>query len=441
MKKQFLVIITLVMLSVFSAAHASPVITTEMLTNGMAGVFYSAKITADGQQPISFELAYNNDGTSGLPGGLKLAKNGTIYGNPGSTGTYTFSVYAISAKGEAAKAFTLSVRPFDENQLRKGGDNASILGEGADSVVGIANALSGGRVTLQGDTVYFIDKKGYLNESPPPYTRSSKRFKATKYESMDSAGDNLYYYQRYLDTKGTAPDGSDNTFVTRIARDPLGDKGRSTLINLTQKEMTTLSVTNEIILFVKGEKPGTMVRLPLDGGGDRVVHAYNAGRELDVLGAIPYNGYAYFQAAQDGSLYRMYLDGEIAQRLTNERIGTFTIARREGEDVLCYTNETGTLVTSDLDGSNALPFPDYRAAHLNADEEYLYFTDAANKNRVVRVNLATPREAEILADLSADQLYIFDESVVLRKKGSEEFYILSKKAGSEPVRLNKENKY
>lgn len=167
MKKQFLVIITLVMLSVFSAAHASPVITTEMLTNGMAGVFYSAKITADGQQPISFELAYNNDGTSGLPGGLKLAKNGTIYGNPGSTGTYTFSVYAISAKGEAAKAFTLSVRPFDENQLRKGGDNASILGEGADSVVGIANALSGGRVTLQGDTVYFIDKKGYLNESPP----------------------------------------------------------------------------------------------------------------------------------------------------------------------------------------------------------------------------------------------------------------------------------
>lgn len=437
MKKRFTVVLALLMMLALSPASASPVITTDSLPTGMAGVFYSAALTAQGEQPLSFELAYSNDGTNGLPGGLKLAKNGTLYGNPDHAGTFTFTVFVLGAKGEAFREFTIQVRPFDENQLRKGGEKESVLGEGTDSITGIANALSGGRVTMQNDGVYFIDRKGYLYESSAPYTKAARRFKATAYDSMDSLNDSLYYYQRYLDTKGTSPDGSDNTFVTRIARDPLGAKGRSTLASLTQKEITALSVTNEIILFVKGENPGTMVLLPIEGGGDSMLHAYHAGHELDIAGAIPYNGYAYFKSAPDGTLYRMYLDGERAERLTEREVGTFTIARRNGEDMLCYTDDTGAIIAADLDGSNAQPLSSHKASVLNADENSLYFIDPENKNRAMRMDPAAPETAEELSDVPCDQLYVFEKAVVLHKKGGDDFILLSKEGSSEPVYIGK----
>jgi hypothetical protein len=42
-----------------------------------------------------------------------------------------------------------------------------------------------------------------------------------------------------------------------------------------------------------------------------------------------------------------------------------------------------------------------------------------------------------ICDFSADQLYVFDEHLILRKKGTSIFYIINKEGG-DLIRLNKE---
>ncbi len=438
MKKSllFLAAVLLICLTGSALASAAPTFETEVLPDGMAGVFYNAKIIAQGAGKVNYTLSYYNDGTSGFPAGLKMSSNGTLYGNPKAPGTYEFVVCAACGVDEAYKTYTLTVKEFDESKLAPGGTNEKVIGLGLDSNVGISNALSGGRAAMQNGSIYFINNKGYLYQSPAPYEKATQRFKATAYDLMDAHNGSLYYYQRYLNERGTMEDYSDYKYVTRIARDPLGDKGRSTLMELSQKEAATLTVTDEVILFIKGEENGVMTRIPMQGGLETQMHVYHAGQEMYAVKALPYKGHAYFIAENDGRLYRAYLDGQIAHRLTEEKVRSFTMARFAGRDILCFTNDNDELYACQPDGQLLERLGDLKGTMLNADQDFLYFFDKDNKYRPSRVRLPEFDKVEQLSDIAGDQLYVFDEGIIWRKRKAPQFYFMDKTAG-EPVRLNK----
>ena len=85
----------------------APTITTENLTNGEVGTLYTAKLEADGDTPITWDLASD----SFLPAGLSLSADGTISGKPTTANTYTFTVTATNASGSASKEYTLYIKP------------------------------------------------------------------------------------------------------------------------------------------------------------------------------------------------------------------------------------------------------------------------------------------------------------------------------------------
>lgn len=413
-------------------------ITTETLPNAMAGTFYNTKIEGVCEGEKKFALAYTNEGTTGCPAGLKLTHSGTLYGNPAAPGTYTFSVCLASGTKDVYKNFTLTVLPFDESRLNRGGTNQDIIGTGLDSVVGVANALQGGNAAMDGDKVFFINKKGYLMQSEPPYKKAAKRFNATEYRMLDAFGGSLYYYQRYLEQRGTSEDLSDSKYTTRIAGDPLGVKGRATLMSLSQKEASCLSAAEKTLLFIKGDKNGVMTRVPFEGQNGIPMHVYYGGHELYAESVIPYKGFAYFKAEQDGRVYRCYLDGELCSPVTEDSVTSYTIAVTNGMEVLCYADAKGDLYAVSLEGQMKTRLKGLNGSHLNADETYLYFTDSNNKNRPTRVNLSLYNGATALSDLSADQLYVFDGHLVFHKAKSREFYLMEKTPGAEAIRLNKD---
>ena len=83
----------------------APTITTENLTNGEVGTLYTAKLEADGDTPITWDLASD----SFLPAGLSLSADGTISGKPTTANTYTFTVTATNASGSDSKEYTIQI--------------------------------------------------------------------------------------------------------------------------------------------------------------------------------------------------------------------------------------------------------------------------------------------------------------------------------------------
>ena len=79
-------------------------ITTSTLSNGRKGVYYSQSLTAT-ETTVEWTIVGR------LPDGLTLSKNGVISGMPGSTGTFGFTVKALSTtgKGEVTKWFSISI--------------------------------------------------------------------------------------------------------------------------------------------------------------------------------------------------------------------------------------------------------------------------------------------------------------------------------------------
>ena len=83
----------------------APTITTENLTNGEVGTLYTAQLEADGDTPITWDLASD----SFLPAGLSLSADGTISGKPTTANTYTFTVTATNASGSDSKEYTIQI--------------------------------------------------------------------------------------------------------------------------------------------------------------------------------------------------------------------------------------------------------------------------------------------------------------------------------------------
>ena len=135
---------------------------------------------------------------------MKLSTSGVLSGTPAHPGTLVFTVKVISQQGTTEKQLKLKVLPFDESQLAAGGMDADIVGWGNDPITGVANGLNGGRVAMYEDRAYFLDRKGYLYQSEAPYKKAALVYKAREYGWLDTTGEMMVYFHRYLQTRAVA---------------------------------------------------------------------------------------------------------------------------------------------------------------------------------------------------------------------------------------------
>lgn len=86
----------------------APSITTEFLPEGKVNEEYDAFLTADGSEPITWNVTDGN-----LPTGLNLSTNGKITGTPSAPGEYIFTVTASNDVGSVSKELTITVKDVD----------------------------------------------------------------------------------------------------------------------------------------------------------------------------------------------------------------------------------------------------------------------------------------------------------------------------------------
>jgi hypothetical protein len=426
-----------------ACAAAMPVFTTnERLPDAMVGIYYSTRVEGVAHGPLTFTLPSNPYGNYTLPKGLSLQKNGQIYGTPKAAGDYEFVVQAQIAYVQTTKVFKIHVKPFSEDALNQGGSNARIMGSGNDDITGVANGPNGGRVTMHEDIAFFIDSKNFLRESAEPFKKSALTYKASGYAWLDVLANDLYYYHHYLakkgdplisitDVAGMQVTPGKNTYVTRIVQDSVGRKGRNTLVVL-KKPIMDLSVTDTLVMYIQND---AMLQATLDSGKPRIMRAYADGQELGVAHAFPFNGYAYFSGT-GGGLYRMPLDGQVAQKLTGNKVSAFTAGVMDGSHVMVFADQSKTLYLMPLEGGEASPLEGLSASALNADDQYIYFANATDNNRIYRFKVGLAEAPERLSEMSAKSLYLFHSYLAFEDAGSKALYIMPK-AGGEAVRLTK----
>lgn len=442
-----ILIVVVVLLPLLGLAYTAPKFTSgKELPNAMQGVYYSTRIKANCTNPLIFSFLPGDYIDHSVPKGLTMNEEGVIYGTPQKAGTYKFVVDAADKAFPAhtSGVFTLTVLPFDEGALRVGGTNTAVTGSGFDDLTGVANAPNGGRAAMGNGMLFFTDKKGYLMESVPPFRGASRTYRAVEYGCLDTLGNDLYYMHRYLSKRGQKADSfyivgrgriytpaTNNQYVTRIMRDSIAEKGRIALV-LLNKKITNLSLTNEIALYIQD---GLLKRTGLSNGKESTMRAYADGREIRADKAFPYNGYAYFTGKEDGRLYRMPLDGQVAQRLTDSRVACFTIALSQGEPALFYADAAQRLLRAELDGASPYVLEGLKASALNADANHVYFANALDSNRVYRL---TPENeiAEKCSETPAKCIYVFDTHIAFEPQSGSALHILPKEGGEE-ARLNR----
>lgn len=435
-KRTLTLFLALCLLLPFAAlAEQKPVIQTTSLSPAMAGVHYGTRLQASGEHPMLFHLVAGEGIANVFPDGMKLSENGGLYGTPAIPGYYEFQVRVTNPAGSSYITYGLRVQDYDESKMRQGGDTPELLGEGQDSLNGIANGLNGGRVTIQGGTVYFTDSKGFLMELPAPYDKKARRmFSAREYRWLDSNEETLYYYQRYLDNEATRKLGV-NTFVTRIAEDPIVGKGRNTLHSLSWEDFSSLAITNEVLVYIGYDH--TMGRVQLSNKGHTDLRMYHAGREVKANLALPLNGYVYFREPETGFLYRAPLDGQLAQPVVEERVLAFTPARQDGDIRLFFADEDGQVQSVTLAGDDRRTLEGVTATALNANERALFYTDKENKNKLTMLENADPQSATVLTDFAVEQIYSADDMVAYKKNKSRELWVLPLYSEAEAVRILK----
>ena len=416
-------ILSILILSTPALANGKPVISTTRLVDGMSGIYYGNRIVANGEKPLLFALVTGQGARDSFPRGLKLSESGILSGTTNKPGDYSFTVRVTNPSGSTYMNYNLRIKPYDENSLSGGGLDEAVIGSGEDSLSGIANAINGGRLTMQGDSLFFIDFKGYLYQLDDPFEGKAKKlFTAVKYSNIDSLPETLYYYQHYLNNK-TTEKLKTPSYINRIAADPIFGKGRNTLISLRLDACKSLSVTNEQVLFVAYDD--VMTRGPLDGSRGFSFQIYHNGQEVKASQVFPYNGKAYFKELTNSKLYSAYLDGELAQLLITEPIGCYTIAKMAGEDRLVYTDSNKQLYSAKLDGSDIKRLDGHFATSLNSNENAVFYADYKNKKHLSMISLDEPDEVTVLTDFAVDEIYASDKYAAVKMKGKNELYIIS----------------
>lgn len=425
-----------------SALGGSVHFVDQTLPQAMVGVYYHARVKVVGDDiPYVVSLTTDPEGGNEFPSELSITEDGVIYGTPQHAGVLSFALQvAYNVDTTTFCVLKLVVNPFSEDVLKQGGENTDIIGEGNDSLIGVANGINGGRVTMEAgkDTAYFISAKDKLYSIDKPYKKAAELYTAPEYGWLDSIGSNLYYFHRYY----YEPDPAythvvQGYYITRICRDSIGKKGRVTLVDLNKKRISDLSVTDKIVLYIQGEEQGIIKRIPLAGGDPVSIRCYFSGNELEADMVFPYNGYAYLRNAQDGFLYRVALDGEAAQMLTDAKVRAYTVSKSGDEEIFLYADAGGTLYKASLTGGDKEAFGKLKASALNSDAEYLYFANAGDQNRLYRVSSGSPESPQKLTDFAVDQIYVFDTMLAVQKRGGQELYVLSKDGTQGPIRIAK----
>jgi hypothetical protein len=439
----FLLAFVMAMLECMGSAMGGSVhFADQDLPAAMVGVYYHARVKIVGDDiPYVVTLIMNPDGNNEFPSELAITPDGVIYGTPQHDGVFSFALQVQYNTDTTTFCVTkIVVQPFSEDALKAGGTDTNIIGQGNDPLTGVANGINGGRVTMESgmDTAYFVSSKLKLYAAERPYTKAAALYTAPEYRWLDSIGSDLYYYQRYYqEPQKIYIRKMNGYYVTRICRDSIGKKGRDTLLSLDNKEIMDLAVTDRIVLYIQGKGTGIMKRISLTGGGAATIRCYCNGKELQPDMVFPYNGYAYLRNAENGFLYRVYLDGQIAQALTNEKAIAYTISRMDNEDVLFYAGDGGTLYRVPLAGGDKEAFGDFVAGELNSDADFLYFANALDANTLYRVSTGNSGSPEKLTDFAVDQIYVFDTMLAVQKMGGQELYVLSKDGKETPVRIVK----
>lgn len=418
-----------------AGAEAPPVISTTSLPAGMSGVYYAIRLNATGEQPILWGYGAAGGISNAFPEGMSLSESGLLSGTPRFPGDYHFAVTATNPAGTTTQVYPLHIAPYDESKLRQGGENEDIVGLGEDSVTGLANGINGGRITMQGGDAFFIDGKGYLMGVSAPFSRKPERlFGAVRYAFIDSDEDLLYYFHRYLDSEASKA-SDERVYVTYVAADPIAGRGRYSLLDLRTPDFKDLKVTDRVLLYIGYE--GVMGRIVLKTKANADLRCYHQGQEIRAEHAFPYNGRAWIQQVKTGLLYSMPLDGQVARQLTDEKTLCFTIARLMGEDRLLYTDESKQLYSAALDGSDRQALGRLRASQLNASEDYVFFADAGNRNRLSMFPADDPEQVTVLSDFAVDQIYAFPGFVAFQRKGGRQLYVLALGTEDKAVRISK----
>ncbi len=400
MKKGICLLLLAAFLCAFvPGAHAAdpPQFTTAtQLPDAMQGVYFAARIKATSANALTFSFEPGDYAAHRVPGGLVLQEDGLLYGTPKESGTFSFVVQAYdkATPATATAVFTLTVRAFDQGALKTGGTDAGVMGTGMDDLTGVANAVNGGVAAMGGGLLFYVDSRGYLMESAPPFSKSERSYGAVTYANLDALNNNLYYYHHYLAERGTKGltveikgrgtitiPGKKNVYITRIVEDTIARKGRVTLV-LLDNAISSLSVTNELVLYLDN---GMMRRADVDNGDVTTMRIYAGGREIRAASVFPYNGYAYFMGSEDRLLYRMPLDGQVAQALTQAPVTAYTAALWQGQPALFYADAQGQLYRAALDGTAPAAVEGIRATGLNADGSALYFINPDDQGRVYRM--------------------------------------------------------
>ena len=267
-----------------------------------------------------------------------------------------------------------------------------LSGDAGEPITGVANAVNGGRVAMGKGALFFVNKDRYLMECSPPFQKSERAYGAVEYACLDTLNNDIYYFHHYLAEKGQRPSyftivgrgqyydpGKPPKYVTRVVRDSIRQKGRTALVHVTEK-IRSLSVTQDAVYYVL---MNSLVKTDISGKRTQEIPIYYQGQAMDVHYVFPYSGYAYFNGKNDGLLYRVPLSGQQAERLSEQQVGGFTIAKKGAQDVLLFSDAKSNLYSWPLDGSSAPQVMEgISASALNADENYAYFTNAANGHKV-----------------------------------------------------------
>ncbi|MHC1786708.1 MAG: putative Ig domain-containing protein [Christensenellales bacterium] len=429
-------LLAVILLAVSPAgAESPPLITTPRLPEGMSGIHYAFRLLAEGEQPMVWGYASSEGAANSFPDGLDLSESGVISGTPLHSGDYEFALNVTNPAGTATAVFALHLAPFDESRLRQGGQDKQIIGEGDDPLVGLSNGMNGGRLTLQGETAYFIDARGYLNSLGAPFREKPTRlFGAVKYAHIDANEALLFYYHRYLDSEATAKAGQ-SVYVTYIAADPIAARGRYSLRDLRQPDLSDLKVTRQVLLYIGYDGVMGLVQLDTRAGSD--LRTYFQGREVKADHAFPYNGRAWFRQAGTGWLFCAPLDGQVAKPLIPEKVLCFTIAPLADGPRLIFTNAEKKLFSADLGGGDRQPLGKLYASQVNANRDSLFFADAKKGNRLTMIKQDDPASPVQLSSFGVDQIYAFDHYVAFQKKGTRFLYLLALDGQAEPVLISK----
>lgn len=101
-----------------------PVITTNVLPSGTSGKSYYYKLSAKGDEVLSWSLDSGK-----LPSGLYLTEAGILSGTPGQTGIFSFTVKVMNSSGSVTKTFQLEVSEQQDILLSCGNPTVSKKGK------------------------------------------------------------------------------------------------------------------------------------------------------------------------------------------------------------------------------------------------------------------------------------------------------------------------